>query len=84
MIEGIAPQPGRRAVRPASRASSDLMVDRNLRSLDHLEASTARVLNLRAVARAKGDQPEYKDQPLFKNPALNSSIIVKHRLRAHR
>jgi hypothetical protein len=61
------------------------MVDRSIRSLEHLEssASTARVLNLRAVMRAKGESPEYKAQPLFKNQALNSSIIVKHRLRSN-
>jgi hypothetical protein len=33
--------------------------------------------------RAKGESPEYKAQPLFKNQALNSSIIVKHRLRSN-
>jgi hypothetical protein len=61
------------------------MVDRSVRSLEHLEssASTARVLNLRAVARAKSRDPDYAAKPLFKNAALNSSIIVKHRLRGN-
>jgi hypothetical protein len=61
------------------------MVDRSVRSLEHLEtsASTARVLNLRAVRRAKGGDPDYATNPLFKNPSLNTSIIVKHRLRGN-
>jgi len=59
------------------------MAERNHRSLEHLEtsASTARVLNLRAIARALGHDPEYRANPLFRNTALNRSIIVKHRLR---
>lgn len=61
------------------------MVDRSIRSLEHLEtsASTARVLNLRAVNRSKANDPDYAAKPLFKSPALNSSIIVKHRLRGN-
>jgi hypothetical protein len=59
------------------------MVDRSVRSLEHLEtsASTARVLNLRMVAKRKSNDPEYNAHPLFKNASLNTSIIVKHRLR---
>lgn len=56
-----------------------------VRSLEHLEntASTARVLNLRAIAiRFQADE-EYKARPFFDHPALNKAIIVKHRLRPH-
>src|SRR5258708_323692 len=61
------------------------MVDRSVRSLEHLEtsASTARVLNLRAVHRRKSGDPDYLANPLFRSPALNTSIIVKHRLRGN-
>ena len=61
------------------------MVDRSVRSLEHLQtsASTARVLKLRTVGRTKGGDPEYAARPLFKNPSLNTSIIVKHRLRGN-
>src|SRR5580704_1895904 len=59
------------------------MIDRSVRNLEHLEtsASTSRVLNLRAVQRLKGNDPEYSAKPVFTNAALNASIIVKHRLR---
>jgi hypothetical protein len=61
------------------------MVDRSVRSLEHLEtsASTARVLNLRAVHKRKAGDAEYQSRPLFRSPALNTSIIVKHRLRGN-
>jgi hypothetical protein len=59
------------------------MADRSIRSLEFLEtsASTSRVLNLRALQRRKTQDPDYLARPLFQNPALNSSIIIKHRLR---
>jgi hypothetical protein len=59
------------------------MNDRTVRALEHLEqsASTARVLNLHSIRRLKGNEPEYSAKPLFQNPALNSAIILKHRLR---
>ena len=59
------------------------MVDQSVRNLAHLEntASTSRVLNLRAVQKTKGMLPEYTAAPMFQHPALNASIIVKHRLR---
>ena len=59
------------------------MSDQTVRNLAHLEdsASTARVLNLRAVRRLNGSSPEYASAPMFQNQALNTSIIVKHRLR---
>jgi hypothetical protein len=61
------------------------VIDRGFRSLAHLEksASTARVLNLWAIKRRKGADPEHKAKPLFRNNALNSSIILKHRLRGN-
>jgi len=57
--------------------------DQTVRNLAHLEntASTARVLNLRAVKNLKDKLPEYSTEPMFQNLALNTSIIVKHRLR---
>ncbi len=71
--------------RPKVLSGLGRMADRSVRSLEHLEtsASTARVLNLRAVRRAKSGDPEYAERPLFKNPSLNGSIIVKHRLRGN-
>ena len=61
------------------------MVDRSVRTLDQLDssASTARVLNLWGVARRKHDDPEYEDKPFFQSPVLNTSIIVKHRIRGN-
>lgn len=61
------------------------MTARPVRSLENLEntASTARVLNLRAVAVRFHADPEYRARPLFRNPSLNKAIIVKHRLRQH-
>ncbi len=61
------------------------MADRSVRSLEHLEnsASTARVFNLRTVAKLKRNDPEYSAKPVFQNPSLNTSIIVKHRLRGN-
>ncbi len=61
------------------------MADRTVRSLEHLQnsASTARVLNLHTVARQKGDDPDYLEKPVFRSTALNTSIIVKHRLRGN-
>jgi hypothetical protein len=59
------------------------MTDRAVRSLEHLErsASTARVLNLLRVARDHGDTDEWRDQPLFFTPQLNTALIIKHRIR---
>ncbi len=61
------------------------MVDRSVRTLEQLDskASTARVLNLWRVAKHKSDDPEYAEQPFFQSPVLNSSIIVKHRIRSN-
>jgi hypothetical protein len=62
-----------------------MAADRGVRNLAHLEgsASTARVLNLWALKQRKGDDPDYKAKPLFRNTALNASIILKHKLRAN-
>ncbi|MBJ7484635.1 hypothetical protein [Brevundimonas sp.] len=59
------------------------MTDRTIRSLANLRgsASTARVLNLSRVHREHGDTDAWRDQPMFRNPMLNRSMIVKHRLR---
>lgn len=59
------------------------MNSRQVRSLEHLEntASTARVLNLRALAMRHAGNPDYRAKPLFLNQSLNRSIILKHRLR---
>jgi hypothetical protein len=61
------------------------MVDRSVRTLDQLDssASTARVLNLWGVARRKSADPEYAEKPFFLSPVLNTSIIVKHRVRGN-
>jgi hypothetical protein len=59
------------------------MNDRSVRTLTHLEASasTARVLNLLRVRRWSQADPSYALRPFFKNPVLNKSLILKHRLR---
>ena len=59
--------------------------DRAIRSLEHLQAtaSTARVLNLRDITLRMGGDPDFLAKPLFKNPDLNRSIILKHRLRSN-
>jgi len=61
------------------------MVDRSVRSLEHLErsASTSRVLNLRSIAQRWARDPDYKKRPFFQSSALNTCIIVKHRLRGN-
>ncbi|WP_297506846.1 hypothetical protein [uncultured Caulobacter sp.] len=44
--------------------------------------STGRVLNLVAIAAESGHLPDHLAAPLFGNRILNTSIILKHRLRA--
>jgi hypothetical protein len=57
--------------------------DRTFRSLSALStASTSRVLNLFAIGRAHGESKECGSNPMFSSPRLNTSIILKHRLRA--
>jgi hypothetical protein len=57
--------------------------DKTVRNLAHLQysASTARVLNLLRVFKAHGEEVEWRQQPMFRHPVLNRSIILKHRLR---
>jgi hypothetical protein len=59
------------------------MSDRSVRSLEYLErsASTARVLNLLKISRENRDSPEWRERPLFQTPALNTCLLIKHRLR---
>jgi hypothetical protein len=59
------------------------MFDRSIRSLVNLDAnaSSARALNLRAIWKQHGGSPGHVAAPFFRSPALNRSIIVKHRLR---
>ena len=58
-------------------------VDHTFRSLTALHgASTSRVLNLLAISKLHGEDPGFCGNPLFSSPIFNSSIIVKHRLRA--
>jgi hypothetical protein len=46
-------------------------------------ASTSRVLNLVSIGQAKSGEAEYGAAPMFLSPVVNSSILVKHRLRPH-
>lgn len=68
------------ATRRRRLATSD-RASRSLKALNRT-ASTSRVLNLLSVAEANGARPEWNELPLFKSRALNTSIILKHRLRA--
>jgi len=58
--------------------------DRVIRSLNSLgAASSSRVLNLCAIALAQAGDENHKNNPLFESRALNSAIVLKHRLRAN-
>lgn len=59
------------------------MTDRAIRNLAHLtrSASTARVLNLLKVAQEHGHADDWAARPMFQTPALNTALIIKHRLR---
>lgn len=59
------------------------MTDRAIRNLAHLRrsASTARVLNLLKIATEHGHELDWRTRPIFQTPALNSALIIKHRLR---
>ena len=59
------------------------MTDRAIRNLAHLRrsASTARVLNLLKIFLEHGGETDWAERPLFRTPALNRSLIIKHRLR---
>jgi hypothetical protein len=55
---------------------------RSLRALGKT-ASTSRVLNLAALSLKHADNPEHAAKPFFSSPALDSAVILKHRLRAN-
>jgi hypothetical protein len=59
------------------------MTDRAIRNLAHLRrsASTARVLNLLKIYNEHGRDPDWAARPVFRTPALNRALIIKHRLR---
>ena len=60
-----------------------MAVDRTVRSLSALiGASSSRVLNLAAIAIAEAENPGHRSAPFFQSPAINSAIILRHRLRA--
>jgi hypothetical protein len=45
-------------------------------------ASSARVLDLNALAAMAPDDPDYIEHPLFIHPVLNRAILVKHNIRS--
>lgn len=55
----------------------------HIRNLARLQgsASTSRVLNLMHVWQTSRALPGWSENPLFSNPHLNRSLIIKHRLR---
>jgi hypothetical protein len=59
------------------------LTDRAVRNLANLRvsASTARVLNLLQVWHEHGGSEGWTSAPMFQNPTLNRSLILKHRLR---
>lgn len=60
-----------------------MAIDRTVRSLSALgQASSSRVLNLLAITQSRGENALVSGAPFFQAPALNNSIILKHRLRA--
>lgn len=56
--------------------------DRRNLSLIRESAATTRILDLAFIEGRFGDSDEYKQKPLFSNQHLNSSVIMKHALRA--
>ncbi len=60
-----------------------MAVDRIVRLLSALNgAATSRVLNLRQIARANAHDKEHGEKPLFLSAPINSSFIIKHRVRS--
>jgi len=57
--------------------------DRSIRNLENLRSSgtSSRTFNLVNIWQRFGATEGYNAAPFFKNPVLNRSIIVKHRLR---
>ncbi|THD80619.1 MAG: hypothetical protein E7812_07775 [Phenylobacterium sp.] len=60
-----------------------MSVDRTVRDLAALyrNGSTSRVLNLCAVQTKDATDPDYVSRPFFTSKVLNTSIILKHRVR---
>ncbi|MBL6854453.1 MAG: hypothetical protein ISS15_09890 [Alphaproteobacteria bacterium] len=59
-----------------------MAIDRTVRLLTSLNrASTSRVLNLAMIAAANASNEEHRASPLFVSPAINSCILLKHRVR---
>jgi hypothetical protein len=52
-------------------------------SLIRASGSTARVLNLALVYERFGESEAFKEQPLFRIPKLNRTLIIKHAVRQH-
>lgn len=71
------------ALAPPSGNAVNMSVDRTVRDLAALyrNGSTSRVLNLCAVQTMDGDDPDYRSRPFFTSKVLNTSIILKHRVR---
>ncbi|HEV2652074.1 MAG TPA: hypothetical protein VGU69_12500 [Rhizomicrobium sp.] len=60
-----------------------MAVDRTIRYLSALSgASTSRVLNLASIAVANAENPDHRAKPFFTSPVINSSILLKHRVRS--
>ena len=56
--------------------------DRSVRLLGALGgASTSRVFNLHRIALDHGQDPEYRQKPLFASPVINRCFVLKHRTR---
>ena len=57
--------------------------DRSVRFLHALGgASTSRVLNLVQIGRINKENPEHAEKPMFRSPIINTSFILKHRIRS--
>ncbi len=60
-----------------------MSTDRVVRFLHALGgASTSRVLNLGQIAKNNREDPEYATRPMFRSPVINTSFILKHRMRS--
>lgn len=66
--------------RPRRPANAPDVTRRNLALLSHT-ASSMRVLHLSDIADVHGADPDHHARPLFPNRVLNTSIVLKHRLR---
>ena len=70
------------ALRPAFGYPS-LTIERDVRFLHALGgASTNRVLNLGQIARRSGNDADYLARPMFRSRVINTSFILKHRMRS--